>query len=368
MNQCRQHPDDLEVGECYPTDPDELIAWTEAFPRFEEDLYCILMDRLSGEAHTKVASVPPGQGISAYVKVYLWYSGTSGMALQERASMVMHPKVPKSDEEISSVLEQWLTDCRKMEEHGNEYKLPAPLKICALQRIMSGKEDIWETFIRMHSEKPNDETKFEILVKDILDYGNRKRLEAQWIDGQRRQDKRLREETQGRAPMDLGSVRSPKTVKFGTESDTAGKGPTWNQTQKGNWDGWTDEVEAEEGEGETEQDWTEEQWNDYVMALGKGKAMSKGGKGKGGKGKGKGMNCWNCGKPGHQKWQCTAPPKGGGKGKWGKGKGKGKDGKGKGWNNEVAGWEESPVMLGGGLGEVTKVTDFPLYRQGQTRT
>ena len=118
MNQCRQHPDDLEVGECYPTDPDELIAWTEAFPRFEEDLYCILMDRLSGEAHTKVASVPPGQGISAYVKVYLWYSGTSGMALQERASMVMHPKVPKSDEEISSVLEQWLTDCRKWRSTG----------------------------------------------------------------------------------------------------------------------------------------------------------------------------------------------------------------------------------------------------------
>ena len=50
----------------------------------------------------------------------------------------------------------------------------------------------------------------------------------------------------------------------------------------------------------------EQQWQENIDALSKGKAKGKG-KNKG-KGKGKSPICWTCGEAGHTCWTCTKNP------------------------------------------------------------
>ena len=73
------------------------------------------------------------------MRLIMWYSTTSGEALQERIRMVMHPPTPKKDEEILPVIEQWSKEIRQIGEHGSEYELPPMFKITALRMIMANK-------------------------------------------------------------------------------------------------------------------------------------------------------------------------------------------------------------------------------------
>ena len=45
-----------------------------------EELYYVLVEETEGEAALRVNSGEPGEGIQAYMRVYLWFSGTSGQA------------------------------------------------------------------------------------------------------------------------------------------------------------------------------------------------------------------------------------------------------------------------------------------------
>ena len=99
----------------------------------EEDLYFILTEKTSGECHEKVLSCDPGAGLEAYMKMYLWYSSTSGLALQERARMIMNPHVPQKEEDIAKALESWVTESNLLENHGDKYRLPPALKLTALK-------------------------------------------------------------------------------------------------------------------------------------------------------------------------------------------------------------------------------------------
>ena len=49
-----------------------------------EDLYYVLVEKTEGDAALRVNSGEPGDGIKAYMRVYLWFAGTTGLALTEK--------------------------------------------------------------------------------------------------------------------------------------------------------------------------------------------------------------------------------------------------------------------------------------------
>ena len=68
--------DDLELLPGY----DDLTDTEQA----SESLYHVLVEKTEGEAALRVMSGAPGNGVTAYMKVYLWFAGTTGLALQEK--------------------------------------------------------------------------------------------------------------------------------------------------------------------------------------------------------------------------------------------------------------------------------------------
>ena len=59
----------------------------------------------------------------------------------------MSPTPPKKEEDVAVVLEQWLTEVRLIEMHGDTWKLPEPFKFTALRIIMSLKEDQFDQMV-----------------------------------------------------------------------------------------------------------------------------------------------------------------------------------------------------------------------------
>ena len=70
-----------------------------------EDLYYVLVEKTEGEAALRVNSGEPGEGIQAYMRVYLWFAGITGLALTEKTQLIMHPTPAKHDHEIADLLE-----------------------------------------------------------------------------------------------------------------------------------------------------------------------------------------------------------------------------------------------------------------------
>ena len=147
---------------------------------------------------------------------------------------------------------------RRLEAHGDEFKLAPVFKINALRMLMAGKAkeyfDLWEA-----DRDTTDLAKsYEELLTKVKDYSRRRKL-----------DSSAKEKMQhGGEPMDVGAVG----------------GWSWSEDTGGGYD---------QGDG--------------VYAFGfKGKGKSKG--------KGKG-DCYNCGSPGHYSRECPYQPKGKGKSK-----------------------------------------------------
>ncbi len=63
----------------------------------------------------------------------------SGLGLAEQARRLMHSDPPKREEEFAESVETWLDKVRKLEVHGEEYKLAPADKINALRMLMTGK-------------------------------------------------------------------------------------------------------------------------------------------------------------------------------------------------------------------------------------
>ena len=129
--------------------PDELNTVEGAFDisdpaRCSEDLYYVLVEKTEGDAALRVNSGEPGEGIKAYMRVYLWFAGTTGLALTEKTRMLMHPAPAKHDHEIADALERWSEQERTLRAHGDEYKLNAAFKVTALRVLMSCKREQFE--------------------------------------------------------------------------------------------------------------------------------------------------------------------------------------------------------------------------------
>ena len=44
-----------------------------------------MIEKTEGDAALRVNSGEPGKGLQAYMRVYLWFAGTTGMALTEKS-------------------------------------------------------------------------------------------------------------------------------------------------------------------------------------------------------------------------------------------------------------------------------------------
>ena len=71
-----------------------------------EGLHYVLVEKTEGDAALRVSSVEPGKGVDAYMKIYLWFAGTTGLALTEMSRMVMQPKAPNNDYDTADALDK----------------------------------------------------------------------------------------------------------------------------------------------------------------------------------------------------------------------------------------------------------------------
>jgi hypothetical protein len=121
--------------------------------------------------------IPDGHGVVAYRVLYLWFTDVSGFGLAEQATMLMHPTSPKREEELAERVEMWQDKMRRLEAHGEEYKLASACTINALRMRMIGKAkgyfDLWEA-----DRDPTDAAKtYEDLLNRVKDDSRRRELE-----------------------------------------------------------------------------------------------------------------------------------------------------------------------------------------------
>ena len=79
------------------------------------ELFCLLVDKTSGEAANKVSSSHAESGFEAYQAVHRWFKQTSTLAVTERVKVLMHPAAAKSESEVLIKLEQWRRDMKDLE-------------------------------------------------------------------------------------------------------------------------------------------------------------------------------------------------------------------------------------------------------------
>ncbi len=107
-----------------------------------------MIDKADAEAYDKVEMVPTRQGVVAYGALHRWFTDVSGLGLAEQARMLMHPAPLKREDELAEHVEMWQDGMRRLEAHGDEFKLATVFKIDALRMLMAGKAkqyfDLWE--------------------------------------------------------------------------------------------------------------------------------------------------------------------------------------------------------------------------------
>ena len=118
--------------------------------------------------------------MQAYMRVYLWFAGTTGLALTEKTRVLMHPTPVKHEHEIADALERWSEQERILRAHGDEYKLNAAFKVTALRVLMTCKREQFEFLERealsKHDGKVSDDMFNDLLAK-VKEYAQQRRLE-----------------------------------------------------------------------------------------------------------------------------------------------------------------------------------------------
>ena len=151
------------------------------------------------------------------MRVYLWFAGTTGLALTEKTRMLMHPAPPKHEYDIADALEKWQEQERTLRAHGKNYELNVAYKITALKILMGCKRER-EQFENMEREAKarHGDTLSESMFEDLI---NRIKEYAQ----QRRREESLRKARGD--PMDVGMLS-----QFQTRAEQSGR-PAWEREE-----------------------------------------------------------------------------------------------------------------------------------------
>ena len=272
----------------------------------DEDLFCVFVDKCEGEALTKVRSVNPGEGWQAYQRLFLWYGSSSGLALQERAKLVLSPKDPKKDDEVSGALNGWLEQLRIVEDQPY-YVLSPLMKFIAVRMLMDNKKDVFE---QAESRVQVDDTpteQFNVVINYIREWANRRRLDATF---KRKDDAMEVDEVNSAQLADYRHDCSSQDWSMG-DLDALGKGKAQGK-------GWV-KGGKKGGKGPV-QCWTCGEWGHTSLNCPYVKSSKGTGKGgitfttKGQKGSPRELTCWNCGGVGHPTSLCPSVKVKGGKG------------------------------------------------------
>ena len=97
-------------------------------------MWYILDEKLDGiDPRGKLKGLKEGEGLTAYQKVYKWYSAVTGVTLKAKANLAMNPDKPKKVSDVSTQLEQWTALVESLETYEPSYSLGLPFRVTALQ-------------------------------------------------------------------------------------------------------------------------------------------------------------------------------------------------------------------------------------------
>jgi hypothetical protein len=133
------------------------------------------MDKVEGEAYDKLRGIREDDWVMGYLTLYKWFAEVSGVGLTEQARRLMHPELPKKEEDLAEAVDNRVEKVRRLEAHGSKYALAAVFKVTALRCLMVGKAK--EYFELWESEHEADEAGgFEDILNKVKDYARKKKL------------------------------------------------------------------------------------------------------------------------------------------------------------------------------------------------
>ncbi len=109
---------------------------------------------------------------------YRWFTDVSGLGVSEQAKMFMHPSPPKRVEDLADHVEMWQNNMRRLEAHGEEFKLASLYKINVMRMLMTGKAqeyfDVWEA----DHDPTNAAKTFKMQLNTVKDYPMSRKLDS----------------------------------------------------------------------------------------------------------------------------------------------------------------------------------------------
>ena len=128
----------------------------------------------------KLKGLKEGQGLTAYQKVYKWYSAVTGVTLKAKTNLAMNPDKPKKVTDVSTQLEQWTALVESLETYGPSYSLGLPFRVTALQVIMHHASEWFDSWQAECYKTPDALTidPYQKLYQKCEDWAREKRLDA----------------------------------------------------------------------------------------------------------------------------------------------------------------------------------------------
>ena len=235
----------------------DMESQGSSYGNISEDLYILLVDKTEGEAMVRLQGCSHGDGVSAYMTIYKWFTGASEQAVAERIRKLMSPPTPKKEQDVADAMDRWIESARTLENMKPEYKLQDPFEVTALESVMNiGQGKTYFENLKVQGLESE-----EILAR-CKDHAILKRLDHAH---EKHQD-----------DMDVGAVQ----IHAETHQD-------WSQE----WNMGGDCMSPEN------------HWSDMGVDT-MGKEGKKGSKGYKGKGKGIQGACYHCGHYGHAAREC----------------------------------------------------------------
>ena len=82
-----------------------MTVTKEELTLVSEDLYTLLVKKTEGEAAVRIRGREIGSGTEAYITLYKWFMGASGLAITGRIRKLMTPWTPKAEHDIADAIE-----------------------------------------------------------------------------------------------------------------------------------------------------------------------------------------------------------------------------------------------------------------------
>ena len=107
------------------------LGQPETHAEAAKDPWKVPIDKAEAEACEKIKSLPQGEGLRAYGVLRRWFTDASGLGLAEQVRRLTHSEAPKKEEDLAEYVDVCLDKLRRLESHGDDYKLAPVIKASA---------------------------------------------------------------------------------------------------------------------------------------------------------------------------------------------------------------------------------------------